>query len=73
MNDRSKKLKDKISDIKYVLLVKITYKNTNKVKEYISTDFPTIGDRWVTLYDNSKRLMIPTEGIAELEYDISQL
>lgn len=53
----------------YIFKVSILYKH-NKRKEYESTDFPSIGDRWITIYHFAKRLMIPVDGVAEIEYDI---
>lgn len=53
----------------HIFKVSILYKD-NKRKEYDSTDFPNIGGDWITIYQYAKRLMIPTIGVAEIEYDI---
>jgi hypothetical protein len=53
------------------LTVTITYRD-NKKESFVTTDFPNIGADWVTLYQNLKRTMLPSAGIARIEYDVTK-
>ncbi len=55
----------------HTLCVTITYRD-DTVEEFCSTDFPMIGNDWVTLYDNLKRIILPASGIKRLEYDVTR-
>ncbi len=51
------------------LEVTITYRDDKK-ETYRSTDFPTIGDNWITLYNNLNRKFIPAQTISRIEYSV---
>jgi len=53
----------------FLFRVSVLYKH-DKSKVYDCTDFPNLSGDWLTLYQYSKRIIIPTQGIAEIEYDI---
>lgn len=51
-------------------IVEVTYRD-DKRKTYRCCDIPYIGSGWLTLYpegNKARRVMIPSEGIAEIDW-----
>ena len=52
------------------IIVEVLYRDDKK-KKYVCSDIPNIGAGWLTVYpegNKSRRVMIPTEGIAEIDW-----
>ena len=50
--------------------VTIIYRD-DKEYEYMCFDFPSIADRWITLYMiDTSRKVIPTDGVKEVNYAV---
>ena len=56
---------------KFHLRVHIVYRD-EKSETFSCTDFPGIGNGWITLYKDMDRIMIPDQAIKRIDYGVAK-